>query len=255
MPEKQGKSYLANAQQQTYHHFRVVFPALLHISRTQFWREKYLGNIARLWCFQRHFIGLGIRSRLRMLVYELSISKSCPKAREASTFRTQVQKKKKKVQGLSKGTWKIYHEARTHPRRALELSDIPNLTISSILTLLFCFFFSICMHRGGQRRVFLFFKWGWSKSRKACLVLSNPFFIFLYFSSCLPAVMIIPSGICTSVLEQGKSSKHKAVGNTLSEPTTHITSRLWGARIGDVDLKCEKAGSNSVLGIRIQLQD
>lgn len=109
-----------------------------------------------------------------------------PKSQGGKHFSDSSPKKKKKVQGLSKGTWKIYHEARTHPRRALELSDIPNLTISSILTLLFCFFFSICMHREGQRRVFLFFKWGWSKSRKACLVLSNPFFY-------LPLFFLLPA--------------------------------------------------------------
>lgn len=79
-----------------------------------------------------------------------------PKSQGGKHFLDSSPKKKKKVQGLSKGTWKIYHEARTHPRRALELSDIPNLTISSILTLLFCFVFLFLCTEGGREECFCF---------------------------------------------------------------------------------------------------
>lgn len=79
-----------------------------------------------------------------------------PKSQGGKHFLDSSPKKKKKVQDLSKGTWKIYHEARTHPRRALELSDIPNLTISSILTLLFCFVFLFLCTEGGREECFCF---------------------------------------------------------------------------------------------------
>lgn len=73
------------------------------------------------------------------------------------------------------------------------------------------------------------------ESRRASLVLPNPF--ILHLPICLPAVMLIPTGICTSQLEQGKSSEHSRERHAVSEHTTNITARLRRAQIGVVDLK------------------
>lgn len=119
-----------------------------------------------------------------------------------------MQSKKKKSEICPKGHEKSITQPEHIPaeHRSCQ-TDISNLTISSILTLLF---FPICMHGVGQRRVVLFSSEAGARAEEHASWSQSIIFFHLY--ACLFAPVTVSPGVCTSVLELGKSSKHFQAG-------------------------------------------
>lgn len=128
-------------------------------------------------------------------------------AGEAGVFRTQVRKSERFVQKEARSL--SYTQNTSSPWSTGAVRQTSLIWVLKAFSL--SCFIVICMRRGDREGCFCFQMRLEGKSTRVCLVVPNPFYLASFHQ---PAVMIIPTGICSSQLECRESSPSMAGWDT-----------------------------------------